>query len=471
MKARTRFATIVTITILSLAVWIGLAQAQRAGETSIQNSADSAGATVPWQIQYVERVTSPTPMDLGAYNSIALRPYDELPFISYYDATNHDLKLASPVYTGGSNCGVDGNWWCRVVDETGDVGKYNSIALWGDESHWKLGISYYDTANYGSLKYAEWDSLTPSVWDIATIAEGNMFVSQGLYTSLELSSDGTPHIAYYMSNSLSDDALKYATYYGINGNCGVGDASGKWHCETVDSGDRVGKYPSLDIGGYDDWVRIAYYDEGLGNLNYASYGIFGTCDNGWNCEIANSGGDVGLFPSLAAPQAAGEPVRIAYYDKTNGALKYATSVSSDGNCGSGDWVCYKVDDMGAGAGMAQTGIALALDEQGEAVIVYQDASEDLAPASLNIARPASAYDLMIGNCGDVPPGYLFMAWQCGSIDNGYSDILNEADYVSAAVNSSGLATIAYYETDDYYLNASLKVAYQHVFIYLPIVRK
>jgi hypothetical protein len=405
--------------------------------------------------------------------------------------------LASPVPNGGSNCGVGGNWWCRVVDGDGvgdhsnaDVGKYSSIAFWEDTGgfiSWKLGITYYDVTN-NALKYAVYHKfgLNPASWDLVTIAssEGLFGSGDGTFTSLKYSSSGTPNIAYYawrFSLSGTIGYLKHAYSVTSGGNCGVDADAGKWQCDSVDhgiGGGGVGQYASLDVD-YDDQVYIAYYDGGNGDLKYAYFGGIGTCDSGWICSTIDQTGDVGQFASLKAKQSASDTIHIAYYDKTNGNLKYATSGWSggSGNCGSGNsWQCLMVDTIGSGPGMTQVGISLAMDAAGDPIIAYQNASEDLAPAMLNIARPAAAYNnvIAIGNCGDVPPGYLFMVWQCNTIDNaayGYGNV-NLADYASVAVGPDGLATIAYYEIDDYNVRNSLKVAYQLFFqTFLPIVSR
>jgi hypothetical protein len=63
------------------------------------------------------------------------------PHISYYDASNIDLKYAT--FNGSS-------WDIETVDSTGDVGRYTSIALDANE---KPHICYLDFANH-HLKYA-----------------------------------------------------------------------------------------------------------------------------------------------------------------------------------------------------------------------------------------------------------------------------------------------------------------------------
>jgi hypothetical protein len=51
--------------------------------------------------------------------------------MSYYDATNHALMLASPIPGGAGNCGTNNNWICITLDSGGanGVGMYSSIDL------------------------------------------------------------------------------------------------------------------------------------------------------------------------------------------------------------------------------------------------------------------------------------------------------------------------------------------------------
>ena len=78
---------------------------------------------------------------VGVYTSIAVDG-SGYPHISYFDATNGDLKYAK--WTGSS-------WSKATVDSAGDVGQFTSIAL--DGSGYPH-ISYLDNTN-GDLKYAE----------------------------------------------------------------------------------------------------------------------------------------------------------------------------------------------------------------------------------------------------------------------------------------------------------------------------
>jgi hypothetical protein len=155
-------------------------------------------------------------------------------------------------------------------------------------------------------------------------------------------------------------------------------------------------------------------------------------------------------------------------------LGYAEWVGSGGNCGFNsvslqwEWQCDEIDDMGTS--LTSMGVALAEDGAGYPIIAYQDASDDLAPAALNVARPHVALDPnTVPNCG---PQDLFLTWYCETIDGGGAYI-DEAGSVSLAVNSAGLATIAYHELDNYPypVEGNLKVAYQRLHVFLPLVLK
>lgn len=68
---------------------------------------------------------------------------------------------------------------------------------------------------------------------------------------------------------------------------------------------------------------------------------------------------------------------------------------------------------------------------------------------------------------------MFYYWQCNTVDNAAygSGYVNVAAYTSVAVSPSGLATIAYLETDDYYTTDHLKIAYQRFQDFLPLIKR
>src|SRR3989304_2434294 len=90
--------------------------------------------------------------DTGKYTSIAVGASGWV-YISYYDATNGDLKYATNAFA---------SWGTTTVDNTGNTGEYTSIAVGTSGAAY---ISYYDSTN-GDLKYA---TNTFASWGTTTV--------------------------------------------------------------------------------------------------------------------------------------------------------------------------------------------------------------------------------------------------------------------------------------------------------------
>ncbi|MBN2083117.1 PKD domain-containing protein [bacterium] len=82
--------------------------------------------------------------DVGQWTSLIFA--GGYPGISYYDATNGDLKYASSLSPIGTSA-----WTPTTIDSAGDVGQYTSAAVIAGQP----AISYYDATN-GDLKYARY---------------------------------------------------------------------------------------------------------------------------------------------------------------------------------------------------------------------------------------------------------------------------------------------------------------------------
>jgi hypothetical protein len=82
-----------------------------------------------WHVEVVDSAGR-----IGEHTSVALDSFDR-PHISYYDASNCDLKCAH--YDGMA-------WHVEVVDSAGRIGEHTSIAL---DSFDRPHISYYDASN------------------------------------------------------------------------------------------------------------------------------------------------------------------------------------------------------------------------------------------------------------------------------------------------------------------------------------
>jgi hypothetical protein len=380
--------------------------------------------------------------------SIALDHASSKPYISYYDAHYESLRMAKYVGSGG-NCGPNNDWACETVDHTLNVGKFSSIAI--DPVDDLPKIAYYDDTS-NALKLA-----TNNIfgWNIQTI-DDPLIGNAGQYASLDLNLTVNVGIAYYFSQFMGPDSLRYATYVGGGtGNCG----GGEYQCEIVDSGEQMGKYASMALDSTDQ-PHIAYYDGDNDALKYATY------NGGWLKRwilSAGSGNPAGQFASLAIDVNNGDRPHIAHYDSVNGSLEYAVFVGSDGNCGLNsyniwEWQCDEIDSMGTDT--HPRGISLALDGAGYPIIAYQTGG-----SGLKIARPAIAVGQLSGNCGPADP---FYTWQCDVISIGFG--ISQGDYLSLAVNSAGLSTMAYYG-NSIASDGDLKIAYQRFQLFLPLTLK
>jgi hypothetical protein len=223
-----------------------------------------------------------------------------------------------------------------------------------------------------------------------------------------------------------------------------------------------------------DRVSLAYYDAVNGNLKYATIvaQINGSCgfSSRYFCEtVDGSAADVGRSAVTTARRSASDTTRIAYYDRTNGKLKYAFQTVTGANCGGGNWWCGNVDTIGAG--LDRVGLSMAVDQQGYPIIAYQDAHQGVS--KLKIARPAIALGLNWGNCGDALPGDLFQYWQCTTLDSAAwgQGMVNVADYTAVAIGTGGLATVVYRVVDDSENTVSLKYATQMFQSFLPLLKR
>jgi hypothetical protein len=356
------------------------------------------------------------------------------------------------------------------VDTAGDVGRYNSIAIWGD----KVMVAYYDATNR-SLKLAiSEDVFYHWVWDIVSLDVGlGEDPSTGLYTSAAFSDTGQEFVAYYFDNPTNVDALKVAYHTYANGNCPYPDVADTWRCDTIMSGEGVGQYVSLEVvGGPDFEVYIAYYKGSTGELWFATT----LCDEVCNCGFWD--GDMACYPVTGASVDAGRYAslymdadnhfHIAYYDATNQELKYAVQLDgSDGNCGLlGSAQCDTIDSMQAD--YHPLGVSIAADANGYPIIAYQSAN-----GSLNVARPLAAlgWPAGSGNCGPENP---LSTWYCETVDRSrtWTPPYRNGDYASIAVNTSGLATIAYYRLYTEHADGNLVVSEQQPYqMFLPLVVK
>jgi hypothetical protein len=469
------FFTLIALTFVFIFIAMGTVQASQSilADGSDVSGISSAYPLNRWTTDYIS-----TYLNAGSDVSIAFDPdHDQAAWVSYYNASFNSLWVAHYVGVSGGNCGPESTWYCVQVDQAPaeTKGWSTSIDVFPDInpnpliSTWKVGISYYDVTNK-SLKYAQYrcPPLNPCFWTISTVfASSDPSDEIGRFSSLKFNSTGSPNIALFFNwGAYTSDAvfLAYPTASG-DGNCGDAFA---WQCDKVDQFVSLGPYLSMDID-WNDNVYIAYYDGLIDKLKYAYYAGIGDCwlDNGWICQYIDDtpGVNVGLFPSLHAPQNGSDTLRVAYYDSTNGTLKYAYARQDTlGNCSPGhNWQCTTINDMGVG--LAWASISLAVDDNNKPMIAYTDAHEDLAPLGLKIAEPA--YGMPYANCS----GTILYDWYCGNLDNGNAYV-DDGKFVSLGIKPSGLAMVVYSEQEtDYPGNYDLKFAYQMSWSFLPLTQK
>ncbi len=412
-------------------------------------------ANQPWYTEYVHQAQ----LGFQYYGNFPALIYNHeygVPEIFYYNQDHIDLFDAIRNDTG---CPGSLRWDCSLLaGSQTDAGVYVSADSWTGVGQWKSAVSYHDLTN-NALKVAL-TTITNGIvlhsW--LTIEQGVAIPpSVGRYSSLKFYDNGEIGIAYSIAYP-DFNIFKYAHSVASGGNCGVGGDAGLWECEVIYTG-GLGNYNSLDIA-WNNIPVISTYDTVFNDLWVVYYVESGGVCGSWECVYIDGAGglDVGISSSISAPQQPGDPVRIAYYDKTNQHLKFYNSISGSS---------IVVDDMGS---IFRPGLSLAIDQENLAVIAYQ---RNLAinNDALRIARPYLAFhDKAYGNCGDLLPGQDYQYWRCSTIDAG-DNLHFEALYVSAMVLPNNIVGIAYTE-DNEELNAySLKYASQFNLIYLPLLLK
>ena len=459
--------------------------------------------------------------NVGWFTSIAVDNDDRI-HISYFDVTDGDLKYAR--YAGGS-------WSIRTLDHSGPgkAGMFTSLAL---EVSGKPGV-FYTHGGVGAVKYIHASSSNASNWSDPSYVN-YYFRDVGQATSLALNATGVPFISYldafagvlkfarsygpvwYRNNVRTDDlntglyssidlsgeySPRIAYYDQTKGNLWYASWTGSaWSQTKIDQARDVGRYISLAIDSA-SIPHMSYYDATRGDLLYATYSIQ---VSGWVTTTVDGLDNTGQFTSITVDPA--NVPYISYYDYSGGSLNMAFQSPTQ------TWVIYPIDNIGR-TDLLDVGISssIALDSAGRPNISYYDIlNQDLKFAYWDGVWPTSGswVTSVLDSAGDVglysslsidpatdtrhlcyydfTNGNLKYAqkvganpWEFQIVDGDVADGdgINEGDvgyYCSIDLNGLGQPAISYYDNS----HADLKVALSYPLppmpaasLFLPIVNR
>ena len=254
------------------------------------------------------------------------------PVVSYYDASNLDLKL---LHCNDPNC-AGGDESITSPDIGGDVGGWSSLAL---DLAGNPVVSYYDGSN-SKLKVLHCNDPNCAGGDESITSP----VTPGTYSSLALDAAGNPVVSYL------DDGLKLL--HCNDPNCVGGD-------ESITSLDTGGSHNSLALDATGNPV-VSYRDDGLKVLHCNDPNCAG---GGESITSPDTDANVGWYTSLVLDTFA-NPV-VSYYDFGNDDLKVLRC--NDPSCAGGDESISTPDS----AGNVGKETSLALDAAGNPVVSYR----------------------------------------------------------------------------------------------------
>ncbi len=267
--------------------------------------------------------TVDTTGNVGQYSSLAFDHSLELARISYYDATNGDLKFVECTNT---DCATKN---MTTIDTTGDVGQYASFTLGPDS----LGrISYYDATN-SDLKFVQCTNTDCTTKNTTTVdTTGNV----GQYSSLAFDDSLEFRISYY---DATNGDLKFARLGMITTGSSIGTLSGRYGQLYAVSADLTGNL-SLNSA-----VNSATAFQIQNASNVAALTV-STADN--TIQIGSSTTDsTAIVFALDNYDQATDPTGI------NGAMYYNTSLNKFRCYQNGAWA----DCVGAGGSGANTALS------------------------------------------------------------------------------------------------------------------
>lgn len=386
---------------------------------SLAAYAPHALAAYSWKIDVIDSTGN-----VGIFPSLALEPSSGTPYISYYDNDHGDLKLAFP--TTGGDCGPDNDWSCNSASfqNTTDYGLQSSLSF---NSAGKWGVAYANTTA-GRVDFRGIPSIGAQEMFWAPIEPSGLSIAA--LPSLRYDSKDAAQLSYGLYDAnVGKSYLKYAKAVGLGGTCG----EGIWRCENIVevSGAGFALFNSLSV--YKE-LPFIYYRDVNRHLAVALYpgGNCGPTFN-WSCSPIDTSATVnGLISSHISKD--GNFLGVAYI--AGDTLRLAESVAfGTGNCGGAnkDYHCITIDSVGSADSNQWMGVSLG-SFNGKPILAYT--SHLRGHSILKIAYPQEN-----GNCGPLDKG-LKLAWRCEIVDSGANDV---GFYPSLQIDDTGKIYIAHYD--------------------------
>lgn len=260
-----------------------------------------------WEFNPVDAVNNPV-------QAVSLGLSQNFEHLSYYDADAQALMYGRHNEFG---------WDAQVVDNQGNVGRYNQLALIGG-SDLLIHIAYWDETNR-RIKLAVRNVVSDTFELHTNTAAPNLPPGSGPLSAAVLA-DGNVGITYY---DAAATGLRFAVWNA---------EMGSWSDELVDgNGGDIGRLNSMQADGDCGCPVVAYYDETNDTLKYAY-----KAGAGWQIETVtpNAGGVSSL--SLELGMNSLERPRLAYMTaneshfahKENGSWAFETIAEGLNNPGS-----------------------------------------------------------------------------------------------------------------------------------------
>ncbi len=432
------------------------------GDSSASPYLDIPSSAMLWKVEPLIQDNDVASIAVGYYE------WTRAPRVDYYTTPNQRLNFANYVGKGLGDCGVNNGWECYVLEA--DFSQYHDMAHFqsDDNNYFESGIASYRTDNtmHFSYAYRQGNSFGANfviVLDLDYFPSGVI----GSQPSLTYDANHKAHLVFIIDGD-PNDYLIYAHDVGTGGNsCADYGGSEYWQCDQILVGPNIAADPNIALVSGSS-PRIAYYDPGLKNLNYAyPSGMMPNCgpSNDWRCVIIDARGDTGRFPSIAIDEAR----YIAYYDYMAGDLMMAKFVGSNGNCGNdwngfdlvNRWQCDAIESIGLG--ITKMGLALVMDGA-EPIVAYQD-KNDYDTSSVKIAQSFQRMGMDYGNCGPENP---FPTWYCQTIVLSQYNLGSEIDLT---ISHEGALFMGFLEQDDADYETHLWVARQYFQGFLPVLEK